>query len=336
LPELRKDPIVGRWVIIATERARRPPDLIDGRDPPFEGICPFCPGQEAKTPQEVLAYRPFDGAGSQANTPGWKLRVFPNRFPALKIEGDLDRTGEGLYDRMNGVGAHEVLVETPDHAKTLADLNPADVEYVCGAWCDRIVDLKRDPRFRYVMVFKNHRAAAGASLPHAHSQLIALPTVPKNVADEMRGALDYFHFKERCVFCDIVHQELADGRRVVYQNPDFLVVAPWAPKMPFETWILPKRHRSAYETCPRREYGTLADALRTTLRKLRRGLDDPPYNFILHSSPFHEADNPHYHWHVEVMPKLTQVAGFEWGSGFYINPTAPEEAARFLRELDVE
>jgi UDPglucose--hexose-1-phosphate uridylyltransferase len=159
--------------------------------------------------------------------------------------------------------------------------------------------------------------------------------VPRNVAEEMKGALDYYQFKERCVFCDIVRQEVADRSRLVYQNPEFVVIEPYAPKFPFETWVLPRAHRSSYEECPRHEYAPLASALRVALRKLRVALDDPPYNFILHSSPFAERDNPHYHWHIEIMPTLAKVAGFEWGSGFYINPTPPEEAARFLRDLDV-
>jgi len=260
--------------------------------------------------------------------------VFPNRYPALKIEGDLDRTGDGLYDRMNGVGAHEVIVETPDHRRALADLSVEEMAQVLGAFRDRILDLKRDQRFRYVMIFKNHRAAAGASLPHAHSQLIALPTVPKNVVDEMEGSLAYFRYKERCIFCDIVHQEIADKKRVVHDGEGFLVAEPYAPKFPFETWIFPKRHRAAFESCTRDELSALAAGLRIALRKLRRALDDPPYNFILHTAPFPDGESPFYHWHLEIMPKLTEVAGFEWGSGFYINPTPPEEAARFLRDLD--
>ncbi|MSP63139.1 MAG: galactose-1-phosphate uridylyltransferase [Myxococcales bacterium] len=331
MPELRKDPIVGRWVIIATERAKRPHDYHPESDRSIEsgGVCPFCPGEEHRTPKDILVYA---GAGPGRD---WAVRVFPNRYPALKIEGGLDREGDGVYDRMNGVGAHEVVVETPDHQKQLADLTDEEIARVLAAWRDRILDLERDRRLRYVMVFKNHRAAAGASVLHSHSQLIALPTVPKNVADEMKGSLEYYQFKERCVFCDIVAQEQRDRRRVVHENGAFLVVEPYAPKFPFETWILPKHHRSAYEDCPPADYLALAGALGVSLRKLRRALDDPPYNFILHTSPFQDRHIPYYHWHIEIMPTLSPVAGFEWGSGFYINPTPPEEAAAFLRELDV-
>jgi UDPglucose--hexose-1-phosphate uridylyltransferase len=298
-------------------------------------LCPFCPGQEDKTPREVLAYRPPDGPGARRDAPGWSLRVFPNKFPALMIEGDLDRAGEGVYDRMNGIGAHEVIVETPDHTRQFSQLSASEIEATLSTWRDRIVDLKRDMRFRYVMVFKNHGAAAGASLEHSHSQLIALPVVPKTVAEEMQGAAEYYRFKERCVFCDITRQETQQRVRLVYQNNECVVIEPFAPKFPFETWILPRRHRSAFEDCERGEFAGLADALRVALRKLHVALDNPAYNFILHTAPFETRDQPHYHWHVEIMPTLSQVAGFEWGSGFYINPTPPEEAARFLREIEV-
>ena len=330
MPELRKDPIVGRWVIIATERAKRPVEYARDASQPRPGaFCPFCPGNEDKTPHEVLVYRPSPTARD------WALRVVPNKFPVLKIEGDLDRRGEGLYDGMNGVGAHEVIIETPAHDRQFADLDDGANAMVLSAWRDRIVDLRRDTRFRYVMVFKNHGAAAGATLEHTHSQLIALPIVPIAVAAEMTGAQRYWGFKEGCVFCDIVRQELDDGRRVIFENGGFVVAAPYAPKFPFETRIMPKTHRAAYEEAHQRELGQLAGALRTALRKLSVALDRPPYNFILHTAPFGQGDSLHYHWHIEIMPTLTKVAGFEWGSGFYINPTPPEDAAKFLRDLSI-
>jgi UDPglucose--hexose-1-phosphate uridylyltransferase len=285
-------------------------------------VCPFCPGNEGRTPPAIL----------EVGAP-WTVRVFPNRYPALMIEGGLDREGEGVYDRMNGVGAHEVLVETPHHDRALADLSPSEIATVLSACRDRVSDLKRDLRFRYVMVFKNHGAAAGATLPHEHSQLIALPTVPKNVADELRGSLDYFRFKERCLFCDIARQEVRDRRRVVHETAAHLVLQPWAPKFPFETWVLPRHHRAAFEDTPDGELTALASSLRVALRRLRRALDDPPYNFMIHSAPFGDHGAPFYHWYLEIIPSLTQMAGFEWGSGFFINPTPPEEAARFLREV---
>jgi UDPglucose--hexose-1-phosphate uridylyltransferase len=334
MPELRKDPIVGRWVIIATDRSRRPTDFKVAHDLPKTGVCPFCPGHEDKTPPEILAFRPSEGPGSRGNVPGWSLRVFANKFPALMVEGNLDREGQGVYDRMRGVGAHEVLVETPDHNRQFCELSESEIEGVLEGYRARINDLKRDTRMRYVMVFKNHGSVAGASLEHTHSQLIALPIVPKNVAEEMDGARDYYNYKERCVFCDIVRQERQEKSRLVYENAEFIVLEPYAPKFPFETWILPRNHRSAFEHSGRHEFVSLANALRVALRKLHFALDDPPYNFILHSAPFTENETPYYHWHLEIMPTLTHVAGFEWGSGFYINPTPPEEAAKFLREIE--
>jgi UDPglucose--hexose-1-phosphate uridylyltransferase len=334
MPELRKDPIVNRWVIIASDRARRPTDFQIERDAPRAGLCPFCPGQEDKTPSEVLAYRPADGPAARRDAPGWSLRVFPNKFPALMIEGDLDRQGEGVYDRMNGVGAHEVLVETPDHQKSFASLSEPEIENVFSAYRDRLNDLRQDIRFKYIMVFKNHGSAAGASLEHSHSQLIALPVVPKTVSEEIEGALAYWQFKERCVFCDIVRQESNTRTRLVYENNEFVVIEPYAPKFPFETWVMPRHHRASYQDTTRYQRAALANAMRVALRKLHVALDDPPYNFILHTAPFSQPDSPHYHWHIEIMPTLGKVAGFEWGSGFYINPTPPEEAARFLREID--
>ncbi|MBI3071326.1 MAG: galactose-1-phosphate uridylyltransferase [Deltaproteobacteria bacterium] len=333
MPELRKDPVIGRWVIIATERAKRPDEFKHDKIVPKGGFCPFCSGNEDKTPPEVLAYRTPE---SHANGKGWRVRVVPNKFPALMIEGGLNREGDGVYDKMNGVGAHEVIVETPDHSKSLCDLTAKEVEEVLWAFRDRILDLRKDTRFKYILLFKNHGAAAGASLEHTHSQLIALPVVPRTVHSEMYGAREYYNFKERCVFCDVVRQELEAGKRLILENADFAVISPYAPRFPFETWILPKVHDAHFEDCKTNEYANLAAALRTTLRRLNIALNNPPYNFILHTLPLTEKSSPYYHWHIEIMPILTRVAGFEWGSGFYINPTPPEDAAEFLRGLASE
>ena len=329
MPELRKDPITGRWVIISTDRARRPSDFVrQPVPPPVPRFCPFCYGNEQKTPPEVLAFRP----GGEANRPGWSVRVVPNKFPALGIEGELNRQGEGMYDKMDGVGAHEVIVESPDHLLTMADMTDRQIEEILWAFRDRVNDLKRDQRFRYIVLFKNHGEAAGASLEHSHSQLIALPVIPKRVKEELDGARLYFDFKERCVYCDIVRQEIASAARLVAETDRLLVLQPWAPRFPFETWIVPKRHESHFEAADNATLQNLAGALRTTLRKLDQALERPAYNFIVHSAPLQENHQAHYHWHIEIIPKLTKVAGFEWGTGFYINPTPPEESAKFLRE----
>jgi UDPglucose--hexose-1-phosphate uridylyltransferase len=337
LPELRKDPIVGRWVIISTDRAKRPTDFARDEVKMRGGFCPFCYGNESKTPPEIQAYRPNNNGGSpQRDTPGWTVRVVPNKFPALGIEGNLNRQAEGMFDKMNGIGAHEVIIETNDHNATLATMPVKKIEDVLWAFRDRILDLKKDRRFKYILIFKNHGDSAGASLEHAHSQLIALPVVPIYVAEEIEGAKQYYIYKERCVFCDIVQQESEAGTRVVAENEDFITVAPYAPRFPFETWILPKQHESAFENSSSHHFENLAKAIRVLLNKANQVLDNPAYNLVIHSSPTQDPANDHYHWHIEYVPKLTRTGGFEWGTGFYINPTPPEEAARFLRAANVE
>jgi UDPglucose--hexose-1-phosphate uridylyltransferase len=333
MPELRKDPVVGRWVIISTERSRRPTSFEPAPPVKSPNFCPFCPGEEDKTPPEVYARRAGE---SEANRPGWDVRVVPNKFPALQIEGSLDRRGEGLYDKMNGVGAHEVVIETPEHSVDLADLPPGHVAEVLIAYRERMVDLYRDKRFRYVLIFKNHGAQAGATLEHTHTQLVATPIIPRIIQEELDGARRYFELKERCVFCDIIAQETADnaGRRLVASNDRFLAFAPFAPRFPFETWILPRRHDASYQAVSDpAEIADLAALLKDVLSRLNLALERPPYNFVIHTAPVSEGDLEFYHWHIEIMPKLTRVAGFEIGSGFYINPTSPEDAAQFMRSV---
>jgi len=333
VPELRKDPITGRWVIISTERRKRPSDFrLERPALAGGGFCPLCAGREDLTPPEVLAYRQN---GGPPNSPNWDLRVVPNKFPALQVEGGLDREAEGMFDRMNGIGAHEVIIETPDHGKTLASMSEPEIERVLWAFRERVLDLKQDRRFRYILIFKNHGAAAGATLEHTHSQLIALPVVPDFVREEVEGARRHFATKERCVFCDIVHQEIDTGRRVIQENADIVALSPYAPRFPFETWLLPRRHGARFEDAPRHEYEGLARLLKDVLMRVNRALESPPYNLIIHSSPFSDETTDFYHWHLELIPKLTKVAGFEWGTGFYINPTSPEEATRVLRAVRV-
>jgi UDPglucose--hexose-1-phosphate uridylyltransferase len=331
MSELRKDPVTGRWVIVSPERSRRPNEFRFERSASIgRQYCPFCPGREDMTPPEIFAYRQNS---SPPNTPNWDLRVVPNKFPALRVEGTLDREGEGMFDRMHGIGAHEVIIETTDHDKTFASMSEPEVERVLWAFRERVLDLKRDIRLRYILIFKNQGGPAGATLEHPHSQLIALPIVPDFVRDELDGARRYFEAKERCVFCDIVHQETADGRRIILENADIVALAPYASRCAFETWLVPRRHLSRFEDAPRHEYESLARLLKALLMRMERALESPPYNLVIHSAPFSEDTADFYHWHVEVMPRLTRVAGFEWGTGFYINPTSPEEATRVLRAV---
>ncbi len=330
MPELRKDPIVGRWVIIAIERAKRPHDFKPQEQSLVEGgACPFCEGNEAMTPPEIVAYR---DRGARPNGPGWRVRVVSNKFPALKIEGSLNKRGEGIYDMMAGVGAHEVIIESPQHHLSLAALSEENIREILWVYRDRLVDLKKDNRLVHGLIFKNVGPAAGASLEHTHSQLIVTPTVPISVGEEMAGALEFYNYRGRCIFCDMIQQELATESRVVLDTADFTAFCPYASRFPFETWILPKSHSSHYENIPKPGVEDLAAMLRNVLQKLESALQTPPYNYIIHTASFDHQELPHYHWHIEIIPRLTKVAGFEWGSGFYINPVPPEDAARFLRE----
>jgi UDPglucose--hexose-1-phosphate uridylyltransferase len=332
MPELRKDPISGRWVIISVERGKRPSDFVSpSQKRRAGGFCPFCPGNEHTTPPEIIAFRP---ASTPPNSSGWTLRVVPNKFPALQIHGELNKKGEGIFDKMNGIGAHEVIIETPEHQFSLATMPLRSVEDVLWAFFFRLNDLKKDTRLKYVLIFKNEGEVAGASLEHTHSQLIALPIVPKSVKEELESAKKYYDNKERCIFCDIINQEISADKRVIYENDKYVALSPFAPREPFETWILPKKHESSFSPADK-SFSSFAEILQRILRQLDRVLDTPPYNFIVHTSPFKEENNDYYHWHLEIVPKLTKTAGFEWGSGFYINPTPPEEATKFMRDAKI-
>lgn len=330
MPELRKDPVADRWVIISVERGKRPTDFAVRISPKKGGFCAFCSGNEHTTPPEIMAFRPN---GSKPNTPDWTLRVVPNKFPALNIEMQLNRSSKGIYDRMDGVGAHEIIIESPEHNFTLSTIPLKSIENVLWAFYYRIFELKKDKRLKYVLIFKNEGDAAGASLEHSHTQLIALPIVPHLVQEELNNARQYFNNKERCIFCDIIQQEKTDGIRIISENENYISLAPFAPRSPFETWILPKRHESHF--APDGKLPLLAEILQKTLKQIDKVLNLPPYNMMLHISPFKDELNEYYHWHIEIKPKLTKIAGFEWGSGFYINPTPPEEAAKFMREAEV-
>lgn len=333
MSDFRKDPIVGRWVIIAPDRLNRPENIVDESTLDLDAYDPFLEGNEETTPGEILAYR---DPGSKPNGPGWRVRVIPNKYPALEVEGELSKRGEGIYDVMNGVGAHEVIVECPHMETNLSRLPVETVCEVLWVYHDRLVDLKKDPRLLHGLIFKNKGALAGASLPHCHSQLIVSPVIPISIQEEISGALEFYNYRGRCIYDDIIQQELAGGSRIVLETAHFVVLCPFASRFPFETWILPKQHSSHFENIQRQEIEDLGNVLKTTLMKLELALDDPPYNYVLHTAPFNAEDLPHYLWHIEIYPRLTRVAGFEWGSGFYINPVAPEKAAEFLRDCKVK
>ncbi len=338
--ELRKDPVIGRWVIIATDRGKRPTDFVSAGTTLEPTSCPFCEGNESMTPAEIYAVRPKD---SLANGPGWSVRVVPNKFPALRVEGSVEREGVGMFDRMSGIGAHEIVIESPTHVDGIGSRSAERIVELLETYQKRMNDLGHDSRLLYTMVFKNHGERAGASLSHPHSQIIATPIVPKRVREEIDGSLQYYGYKMRCVICDIIREEKRFGERIVYENASFISFCPFASRFPFEMWLLPKRHMSAFTAMTRQEAFELADCLGATMKRLDVSLGDPQYNWMLHTEPNGNIPrNPwpeigeHYHWHFEIIPKLTRVAGFEWGTGFYINPTAPEDAAGYLRSVDLD
>lgn len=338
MPELRKDPILSRWVIISTERGSRPNAFVEEPESVGEPeTCPFCPGNESVTPPEVYSVRPNGDEG-------WTLRVVPNKFPVLRIEGELGRRGLGMYDMMNGIGAHEVIIESEDHYKLLHQHPVEHIALIFKAYRERMSDLFRDARFDFILLFKNQGRAAGASLPHPHSQLIALPIVPKRVDEELTGAANHWHLKKRCIYCDIIDQESWTKERVVFENEDFFIFCPYASLTPFETCLLPKRHDADFHKVTDVQIDRLAEAMRVLLTKYEKALGAGlSYNYVLHTTPsdrWCEENMPiaysSYHWHIELFPRLTKTAGFEWGTGFYINPTPPEDAAAFLREIEVD
>jgi len=330
LPEWRKDPLVDRWVIIATERGKRPSDFKIKPDEKKGGRCPMCVGHEKDTPPEVAAFRE---SGSAPDAPGWWVRVVPNKFPAVRIEAQPGIRRHGIYETMDGLGAHEVVVETTEHEKNLEFLPAHQVEEVIWAWQQRSLDLRRDARFKYIQIFKNFAQTAGASLEHPHSQIVALPMVPADVAAELDGMRRYAQNTGRCIICDLLGQELAEKQRVVREGEKFVALAPFASRFPFETWIVPREHQHDFAALRPDQVADLARVLRSTLRALHDCIGEPPYNLVLHTAPINDAaEAMHYHWHLEILPRLTVMAGFELGTGYFINPTPPELAAQVLRE----
>lgn len=341
MSELRHDPIQKRWVIIAGERSGRPQDFAQPRQAVAENsFCPFCPGNEEKTPREISSIR---SDGSSPDKPGWQVRVIPNKYPALSIEGELGRKGIGLYDAMNGVGAHEVVIDTPHHSQHVSQMTEEQLSLIYQQCQQRMLDLMNDQRFKYVLLFKNYGGLAGASLSHPHHQLIATPVTPITLANELQSSRDHHHFKERCLICDILTQELNSGKGIVHQNQSFVAYTPYASRFPFEMMVVPKQHSCAFTNLDAKKMKDLANMMRTIMGALRELLNDPPYNYLFHTAPntgtvprrshYWETLEFDYHWHLEILPRLTRTAGFEWGTGFYINPLPPEEAAKALRQV---
>ncbi len=328
MPELRKDYVTDTWVVFSTSRSQRPMETKTPPPAPETTTCPFCPGNEGMTPPEILAYR----SNGEANGPGWWVRCVPNRYPALTIEGEVKRRVTQLLHSVSGVGAHEVIIETPDHRGSFPYLDEGQIYEVICAYRDRYVDLTGDARFKYILIFKNHGPAAGASLFHPHSQLIATPIIPRRIMDELRASKAFYEETGgSCIFDEIVEEELEAGDRVVGENETFLALCPYAARYPFETWILPKVHEVHFEDMGDEQRHSLARFLKDTVSRLDGLLSDPPFNYYIHTAPCDRMDHRYYHWHIEITPRLSQTAGFERGSGFYINSVLPEDAARLLR-----
>ena len=344
MPELRRDPVIGRWVIISTERSKRPDQfssVVEKEELAPGEKCPFCEGNETLTPPEICAIRK---PGTKPNTPGWEVRVVPYKFPLLSAEGDLNRHGHGMYDIMDAIGAHEIIVETPKHISE--GIPPAEqIAKTFGVVIDRLKALEKDPRIKYVLLIKNYgRAAGGGHIKHQRMQLVGTPVNLKRVKEELVGAKRYYDYKERCIFCDIMKQETEAQKRVIMESMHFIALMPFASRFPFETWILPKEHSCDFYKTPKDRAGDFADLLSQTFARLRKVIGDFPYNVVLHTAPFRrdlgkrkywETIDRDYHWHFEILPILTRVAGFEWGSGFYIYPLPPEDACKSVKEAKV-
>jgi UDPglucose--hexose-1-phosphate uridylyltransferase len=330
-PELRRDPIAGRWVVIAPDRGRRPSaSPSEAPAPSADGPCPFCPGNERSTPPEVDARR---DPGTAPDAPGWRTRVIPNKFAALRPAGASGPEAErsGIYERMEGVGAHEVIIESPEHETELSALPIARIAEVLEVCRDRARAHAADPRVRYVLPFKNYGAWAGASQEHSHTQLLATPVIPNVAQEELAECERRWSGTGSCSFCALIEHERAEGTRLVAEDESFVALAPFASRFAYETWILPLRHASSFESAGGGELRALAAILQRTLAAMRRALDRPCYNFLIHSAPARQTALPWYHWHVEIIPKLSLASGFEWGTGAYINAVPPEEAAERLR-----
>ena len=327
---IRQDPTTKEWVIIAAERMRRPHDYNTRVHPRVEskeaGPCPFCPGHEASTPEEVFRI-------AEAGGTGWAVRVTANKFPALGVTGRLDRREAGsLFREMDGVGYHEVIVETPIHDRITPLMTDGEMELVLRAYQERYRVLRNDARIKYIVIFKNHGDAAGTSLAHPHSQLVATPVPPMLMRLKYDVATSHYDDTGRCLYCDIVEEELRAQTRVVLETDQFVVFHPYASRAPFETWIAPKRHQASFGQVSADDLAKLAPVLRRILRGLYDRLGDPDFNFIIHSAPVEDENKAYYLWHIQILPRITRIAGFELGSGIYITTMLPEESAASIRE----
>ncbi|MCF7873754.1 MAG: galactose-1-phosphate uridylyltransferase [Candidatus Omnitrophica bacterium] len=328
MKKLRLNPITKRWVILTEEDFSF--DKINNVQAQTKlENCPFCLGNEAMTPPETDADRP---QGGEPNSPGWLTRTVPNKFPALEDNLEKKEEKEGIFQKREGVGFHEVIIETPDHYKTMRGLSQEEITRVIKVYRRRFSFLTKDKRFKYILIFKNHGLAAGASLEHPHTQLICLPIVPKRVTEELDCTKEYFAKNNECMFCKIIEEEKKQKDRLVLENEDFIAFCPFFSRSPFELTILPTLHQSDFRKITDRQIDSLSSILKELFIKLGNVLGDYPYNFLIHTTPINSDGKNYdfYHWHIEFLPKLGEIAGFEWATGGYINPLLPEDAARRL------
>jgi UDPglucose--hexose-1-phosphate uridylyltransferase len=329
MPELRYNIITREWVIIATERAKRPEQFASRNtrrspQPAFDARCPFCPGNEAQTPPET--YR----IGDERT---WHVRAVPNKFAALSSEGELARRTDGLKRTISGVGRHEVIIETPVHNRQMAQFTAAELERAVQAYVRRYEAVTADPRIAHATLFRNHGERAGTSLEHPHAQIVGTPIIPPQVRERMETALRFFDENGRCIFCNLLEEELTEGRRLVAENERFVAFLPFAALTPFHLWIFPRRHTAGVLEASDAELADFAALLGTVLRKVRAGLEDPDYNLTLRTPPREAQGMRYFHWYASLIPRVTRVAGFEIGSGMFINTSLPEQSAEFLRAV---
>ncbi|MCA9101331.1 MAG: DUF4921 family protein [Pirellulales bacterium] len=337
MPELRRDPVTGQSVVIAESRSQRPGAFEAVHDDLAVEDCPFCEGSEHLTPGEVAALR-YDG--TEVDAPGWQVRVVPNKYPATSLGGDASShvdasssAGSDWFVAEPAIGSHEVIIESPRHIRSVSELGVAELADAFRMYAGRLAHHRRSGRARYAMVFKNVGSGAGASMPHTHSQLITLPSVPAPVARELRGSLEFYANNGRCVYCELIDRERGDCARVVAESKWYVAICPFASRFPYEVWLLPRNHASSYETSTSCQSGAAASLTHRVLRGVERLLGRPDYNYVIHTAPFDTETLDHYHWRLELIPRLSKIAGFELGAGVYINPVAPETAARQLREV---
>ncbi|MCX6561734.1 MAG: galactose-1-phosphate uridylyltransferase [Candidatus Aminicenantes bacterium] len=334
--EFRRDPISGRWVLIAPERARRP-GCFPPRSEPAEAAdspadCPFCPGHEDQTPPEIQAERE---AGGGPDRPGWRVRVVPNKYPAVGPEAAPAGGPIEFGERQPGVGAHEVVIETPHHDLELIDLPDEDAAAAWRMIRGRVRALEAEGGHPYVQVFKNRGREAGASRRHPHTQIAALPILPPRLAEEAAMFADWAARHGDCLLCRLLAAEIDDGRRVIHWNRAFAALAPFGSCFPYEVRLVPLAHAGSFADLPDGDLMDLAESLRRVLGLARRLFQNPAYNLVLYQAPMGKPgagrETPFFHWHLDFLPILVTTAGFEWGTGIHINPVSPEEAAARFR-----